>query len=276
MFKDFCLYMGFRAKDWYVQCKRKDGFKHAFHKVAIICALVLWIITAVRVVINEYKNAGKEEIITAFNSDAYTDMEAVIGVYGKYGNINITDNAKKLILEDIAREIGVEKYVINDSKDGKTSKKILSKSSVNGDVECQFVTVGEIPEAECNQYISIQVTLFDSVEAAFAYEKVLDKIVKKLDMDCDVTVNLKGEIPGKLTDGMKDILADTMIGDINADIVTQNRDAQLYTVYAYDKDIDGFIKLGKDKVNVNLSIAYDEIDNVTCVYLATPINNMDY
>ncbi|MBQ4284248.1 MAG: YwmB family TATA-box binding protein [Lachnospira sp.] len=276
MFRDYFSYIGFRIKDWYVSRKKQGGFQHTFHKAAIIFALGLWIVTAVRVVINEYKTAGKEEIITAFNSDAYTDMEAVISTYGKYGSVNITDTAKKLILQDIARQIGVDNYVMTDATDNGNKVKVLYKDSVNGRVVCRFITVGEVPQAECNQYISIEITLNDSVEAAFDYEEMLDKIVKKLDMNSDVTVNLHGEIPGQLTDGMKNILVDNMIGGIEADIVTQNRDKDLYTVYAYDKDIDGFIKMGKDKVNVNLSVFYDEIDDVTCVYLATPINNADY
>lgn len=276
MVRDLIDYVRIGAKERFKRCKERGGFDHIFHKAAIVVALVLWLIAAGRAVVKEYKSTGKEEIITAFNSDAYSDMEAVISTYGKYGNINITDSAKKLILEDIARQIGVEDYSITDSGDDNTSVKMLCKDSVNGSVVCRFITVGEIPEAECNQYISIEITLADAVEAAFSYEEKISDIVSRLDMNSDVTVNLKGEIPGRLSNGMKDILADNMIGEIGANIVTQNRQEELFTLYAYDRDIDDYIKLGKDKVNVNLSIAYDELEDVTCVYLSTPINNSDY
>ncbi len=276
MFRDLVMYIYMSVKDWFCKTKKAGGFTHIFHKTAIILALILWVITAIRVVIKEYENAGKEQIITAFNSGAYSDMEAVISTYGKYGNINITDNAKKLILEDIAREIGIENFSISDWQDGDVTQKVLTKDSVNGSVKCRFITVGEVPQAECNQYISIEIVLKAAVNSAFAYEEVVTDIVKKLDMQSKVTVNLKGEIPGQLTDGMKSMLTDAVIGDIDASVVAQNTDADMYTVYAYDKDIEGFIKLGKDKVNVNLSFCYDELRDVTCVNLATPINNMDY
>lgn len=276
MLKDFISYMGFAIRDGYRQCKKTGSFSHIFHKSAMVIALVLWLVAAGRVLINEYRKSGKEEIITAFNSEAYTHMEAVISTYGKYGNINITDTAKKLVLEDMARQIGVEDYSISDMVEGDTSTKVLCKDSVNGSVICKFITVGEIPEAECNQYISVEVRLNNAVSSAFAYEEKLKKLVDRLDMDSPVTVNLVGEIPGKLSDGMINILADTMVGQIDAKVVTDNRDEQLFTVYAYDEDIDNYIKMGKDKVNVNLSIAYDEQDNVTCVYLSTPISNLEY
>ena len=46
---------------------------------------------------------------------------------------------------------------------------------------------------------------------------------------------------------------------LGAKIVTQNRTDDLYVIYGYDDEIDEYINVGRGKVNVCISINYDEI-----------------
>lgn len=276
MLKDIVVYICLSTKEWIAKKRKRGGFMHAFQKAAVLLALILWIITAANVVASSWKRMGKEQIISAFNSETYTDIRASVATMGKYGDFNITDNAKKLILEDIAEDIGINRYTIEDTVEEGNKVKTLSQSSDNGDVVCKFITVGEVPEAKCEQYIYIGINLNNSAEAAFSYEEIVKNINEKLGINSTVTVNLVGEMEGELSSGVKDMIVDGMLRNINAKIVVQNRDNELYTVYAYDDNIKEYVKLGRDKVNVNLSIAYDEERNVTTVYLSTPINNQDY
>ncbi len=276
MLKDVAVYIYLSTKAWIERKRKSGGFIHVFQKAAMLLALILWIITAVNVVASSWKRVGKEQIISAFNNETYTDIRASVATMGKYGDFNITDNAKKLILEDIAEDIGINRYAIEDTVEEGNKVKTLSQSSDNGDVVCKFITVEEVPDAECKQYIYIGINLNNSAEAAFSYEEIVKNINEKLGIDSTVTVNLVGEMEGELSAGVKDMIVDGMLKNINAKVVVQNRDDELYTVYAYDDDIKEYVKLGRNKVNVNLSIAYNEERDVTMVYLSTPINNQDY
>ena len=276
MIRDAAAYICLSTKEWIVRKRKSGGFMYAFQKAAVLLALVLWIVAAANIIVSGWKRMGKEQIISAFNSETYTDIRASIATMGKYGEFNITDNAKKLILEDIAEDIGINRYTIEDTVEEGNKVKTLSQSSDNGDVVCKFITVGEVPQAECEQYIYIGINLNNSAEAAFSYEEIVKNINEKLGINSTVTVNLVGEMEGELNGGVKDMIVDDMLRNIDAKIVVQNRDDELYTVYAYDNDIKEHVKLGRDKVNVNLSIAYDEERDVTMIYLSTPINNQDY
>lgn len=276
MLRDAAAYICLSTKEWIVRKRKSGGFMYAFQKAAVLLALVLWIVAAANIIVSGWKRMGKEQIISAFNSETYTDIRASIATMGKYGEFNITDNAKKLILEDIAEDIGINRYTIEDTVEEGNKVKTLSQSSDNGDVVCKFITVGEVPQAECEQYIYIGINLNNSAEAAFSYEEIVKNINEKLGINSTVTVNLVGEMEGELNGGVKDMIVDDMLRNIDAKIVVQNRDDELYTVYAYDNDIKEHVKLGRDKVNVNLSIAYDEERDVTMIYLSTPINNQDY
>ena len=141
----------------------------------------------------------------------------------------------------------------------------------NGDVILKFIT-----HDEDKQYIYIGITLKNGIESAFTYEKIVKQILKDLEMTSAVNVNLKGEINGELDIQEKNALADSLLGEVGAKIVTQNRTDDLYVIYGYDDEIDEYINVGRGKVNVCISVNYDEIEDVTCVYFSTPMNNQDF
>ena len=42
-------------------------------------------------------------------------------------------------------------------------------------------------------------------------------------------------------------------------------------VYAYDRYESSYVMLGKNKVNVNISMEYDENNDMTVVHMAVPV-----
>ena len=251
MLKDIFCYIKMSIRGELETDGGKKKIKYPFQKIAIVIALALW-------------------TISAFGRQTYSDVSSSVSVYGKYGDISISDSAKKLILENIAEKIGINHYMISDLVDEEyNSVKTLSQTSVNGDVILKFIT-----HDEDKQYIYIGITLKNGIESAFTYEKIVKQILKDLEMTS--AVNLKGEINGELDIQEKNALADSLLGEVGAKIVTQNRTDDLYVIYGYDDEIDEYINVGRGKVNVCISVNYDEIEDVTCVYFSTPMNNQDF
>ena len=271
MLKDIFCYIKMSIRGELETDGGKKKIKYPFQKIAIVIALALWTITAINILYSESALSGEERIISAFGRQTYSDVSSV-SAYGKYGDISISDSAKKLILENIAEKIGINHYMISDLVDEEyNSVKTLSQTSVNGDVILKFIT-----HDEDKQYIYIGITLKNGIESAFTYEKIVKQILKDLEMTSAVNVNLKGEINGELDIQEKNALADSLLGEVGAKIVTQNRTDDLYVIYGYDDEIDEYINVGRGKVNVCISVNYDEIEDVTCVYFSTPMNNQDF
>ena len=59
-------------------------------------------------------------------------------------------------------------------------------------------------------------------------------------------------------------------------MVTGNRDDSIYTVYGYCGKIEEYVVFGSTKTNINVAITYDEQNNLTRVYMATPIISTEY
>ena len=58
--------------------------------------------------------------------------------------------------------------------------------------------------------------------------------------------------------------------------MAENRDNEMFTIYAYAKGAGSYITIGGSKINMNIAIGYDEEQDATKVYLASPVNSLDY
>lgn len=283
MLRDCWDYMVYKAEDLLKETRqdkiRSKKHTYVFQKTAVCIAGILWLITAVRVFGDTNTMADNERVISAFGNNSYREVSADITTYGKYGNMELTDTAKEIILEKAAEKIGISNYSITSGLQENGKVTTLKQTGKNGDVLCKFITFEKNADGkavEYEQYVYVGITLKNSVDAAFTYEKIARDIMKEMQIDTDVTVNLKGELYGALDDEEKEALAAQILDKMNAKKQVSRHIDDAYTVYAYDKEIENFIMVGADKVNVNVCINYDENKDVTTVYLATPLNTEDF
>ena len=244
-------------------------------RTAVVIAGILWLIAAARVFWNMPQTGVQENVLSAFGSASYKEVCADISAYGKYGSMELTDTAKEIILEKAAEKIGINRYTIEQTSRDNVETMQLSQNGENGSVLCRFITIHQ-EDVEYEQYLYIGVTLKNTVDASFTYEKLIRQIMEEMQIDTEVNVNLKGQIHGALTDTQKEQFAQDMLDMMNAKLSVGRHMEDVYTVYAYNKGIKNYIMIGKDKVNVNICIGYDEEKNETTVYLATPMNMQDY
>ena len=74
-------------------------------KAGIIIAMAVWIVTAVRL-INVNVRAG-EDVVTAFNTIKYDNVDTIIEAFGEYGKSYMEDGEKEEALISIASCIGI-------------------------------------------------------------------------------------------------------------------------------------------------------------------------
>lgn len=117
MLKDIFCYIKMSIRGELETDGGKKKIKYPFQKIAIVIALALWTITAINILYSESALSGEERIISAFGRQTYSDVSSSVSAYGKYGDISISDSAKKLILENIAEKIGINHYMISDLVD---------------------------------------------------------------------------------------------------------------------------------------------------------------
>ena len=162
---------------------RKAGF--LLQKTAVVIAGILWLIAAARVFWNMPQTGVQENVLSAFGSASYKEVCADISAYGKYGSMELTDTAKEIILEKAAEKIGINRYTIEQTSRDNVETMQLSQNGENGSVLCRFITIHQ-ENVEYEQYLYIGVTLKNTVDASFTYEKLIRQIMEEMQIDTEV------------------------------------------------------------------------------------------
>ena len=230
-------------------------------KAGIIIAMAVWIVTAVRL-INVNVRAG-EDVVTAFNTIKYDNVDTIIEAFGEYGKSYMEDGEKEDALVSIASCIGIDKnYDIEH----------------NGEVKIALNTTTEDygTYKSCTNYISINMTIIGRTDCALTYKNMIDDIFAAGKIDGYVNMSLKGELNGAVNYYERNRLADELLDILDAKVVSENRENDLFTIYAYTGLVDEYVMSAGRKININIVQEYDSVANKTVIYLSTPLNNLDY
>ncbi len=242
----------------------------------IVILIALWILAFVKFIDRE---DGKEpDFVTAFSNDSYLSTTSNIEAVVYCGNIYYSEDAKKDMLETVAGKLGIcDGYEWSSDIEDNVDTIALSKKSKYAITELKFITAKNVKdELVTRQYMLINIDILNSLESAVVYRDKVEEIFYQMKMEAEVTLTLKGSIKGQLTTKEKNNLTDEMIKSLDGAIVTEKKDSEIYTVYAYSESIEDYVVNGTDKTNINVAITYDEVLGETIIYMATPIINEEY
>ncbi len=244
-------------------------------KRAMYAVIVLWaVLTAVYM--TNMGRARKVSISTAFTDsvegEEWCELDTYIEGYGKFGVCYLTQEEKKRLVENIASALGItSSYGLATVCEDEVNTTVLSKESVNGSV-----TIKAITQEPQTQYVYVNITVYNNIDCAVSYRELVEGMFDAMGIQGNVNMNLVGSLEGALNRTEKNELADGLLDRLGAKVVTENRDNDIFTIYAYSKGAGSYITIGGNKINMNIAIGYDEEQDRTKVYLASPINSLDY
>ena len=244
-------------------------------KRAMYAVIVLWaVLTAVYM--TNMGRADKVSISTAFtdsvDGEEWCELDTYIEGYGKFGVCYLTQEEKERLVENIASALGItSSYGLATVYEEEVNTTVLSNESVNGSVTIKAIT--QEPQA---QYVYVNITVYNNIDCAVSYRELVEGMFDAMGIQGNVNMNLVGSLEGALNSTEKNELADGLLDRLGAKVVTENRDNDIFTIYAYSKGAGSYITIGGNKINMNIAIGYDEEQDRTKVYLASPINSLDY
>lgn len=163
--------------------------RYIFGRAAIVAAVLLWIINALMWYM------GSDNVVEAFTSNAEQYGNARIIAQGKYGTVYLNDNAKAIILEDMADKIGAVRYTIETKRGQDEQTTTLYQEGTNGSVECSIQTI-ESKAADqsirAEQYFTVIVDLYDCAQAAPGYADIVDDIFAKYGIEPETSLSYYG------------------------------------------------------------------------------------
>ncbi len=237
---------------------------YRFQRLMIIAAVIIWAVFATKIIVDGI-NGEKGNVVDTFCDNVYYDLSACISANGKITK-NMTAATQKLLLVEMAEKLGINRYNITEDDKGMN----LSQNSVNGAVQIDIVNT------DSGNYLKTEVILYKGFESVESYQKILSDGFDNLGIDTQVTISMKGSVLGDMQVHDRNEMAARMLNMLGAKEVASGNIQDSYVVYAYSKAVGDSVKIGKKKININITMNYDEINNITNIQLATPVYNEDF
>ena len=237
---------------------------YRFQRLMIAAAVIVWAVFAGRLVYNGVKGESMG-VVDTFCENVYYDLSAKISATGKLDG-EMSDTAKKLMMTQMAKTLGLNRYNITEDGTGI----YLTQQSVNGNADIS------IKKSSAGEYFTTDIELYKGFESASDYEKLIKQVFGEYGIDTIVSVSMKGSISGDMSQYDKSEVSGRMLKMLGAKTVTTGQIQDSYVVYAYAKSVKDSISIGKNKINVNITMNYDETRGVTDIQLSTPIYNEDF
>ncbi len=262
-------------------------------KMRFLVAVVMLLWTAVGAQIIANKVFMKDgDIIGAFMNTNSGLMESTLEITATYGNQYLTREDKLSLISFLSNGLGIrfdqeaqnyetterkETVFVKDAKRAKTTIKVVT---VNGTSSVDAFVQNSEKASGVTQYVMVRLTIYeDANNDILEYQKIVKSLFEKLKVsktNINTTLQFSGAFAGKLLLETKNKIADRMIDSLNGTIVFENRQNDLYTIYAYTGVLDEYIKVDGNKINIQVAMNYDEKNDSTKIYLATPIISGDW
>lgn len=248
-------------------------------KGMISIVVILWVLAGMQFIF-QITAKDEKQIMEAFHDIDFSSSVCEIEAYGEYLKEYLTKQEQQELLKRIGKQLGIESgFQLEAKRTDGGSETLLYKKAKRAETTLKLIT-SEIQATdnfiESRQYLSIEILLYDSVDSGFYYKDKVEEILKEEGVSTKTVLNLKGSYPGRLNLDKKNELVDRLLSRVKAKTVIENRTDDLFTVYAYTALIPEYLYHEKKKVNLTVAVTFDETENTTKLYLATPVLEESY
>lgn len=250
-----------------------------FKKAYMILVVLLWVATGA-VLIMQFNHEDESAVAQTFNQINCNYMTSNFHANGKLDSEYLTANEQQELLEEVANDIGLNsEYEILRTTEGGKRVVSLEKTAQNADVTMKIIT-NEV-EVEDNvfqakQTFVMDLNLYKYINEIVILKKNIEQTLNNSPFNCQYTMDFEAQFPGKLSLADKNRLSKWLLDEINANSIHGSKTEDLYTLYAYTDYIGEYEIVDNKAVNVNIAFNYNEEENITKLYMATPFINNDY
>lgn len=241
---------------------------------------VLWIAVIMQVAVNVYLRPDGNLLEAFVNTNSYVSSYE-LEMVAEYGNQFLSEEDKKELLIFMGNKIGLEvKEEVIIQKNSGDNEAFVHKEGKNAETLLKVATIKSEDEKGISilkHYLIIRIKLFQGHDTILQYRDVISAMFKELKAaNIETNMQLSSNYKGKLSLEQMNKITDGMITDLEGKVAYENREEELYTVYAYTGLLPEYVSSLGNKINIHVAIQYDEEADSTNVYLGTPIINKGY
>lgn len=238
-------------------------------RIGLVLLIGLWIVTGTRMITEKiiYRKHNLKEAMAVAKPGS---TEGTVTFTAKLEKEYLTQEDQKSLIRYVAENLGL---VLTEEPEPLQDKEgfVYRKSAKYAD---SIIKVIRRPETETNvYYLMVSIVLYDDDgDGVTYYRNRMTEIAKELELSQEQTaIQLLGRFRRGMTLAARDRLSDRILNKLGCEIVCENREESLYTIYAYTNGMDEYIVSAGERINVQLAMYYDEIKDETVLCVASPV-----
>ena len=252
-------------------------------KTILYVVCVLWIAVITQIVVNRFYQ-DDARIMDVFIGTGTNIEESKLNLVVDYGNEYMISSEKERIVNELATEVGLTDWEMNIESTDRTSTLKVEDTSKEQDTSIEFITVTRKEDEKnmiYNHFILMELVVKENFkenfESLLQYKKDIESYINKIgNNDYQCTIKFAGSYNGKLTSQQRDAKVNDILKGLEAKKVDFIDSDSYYTTYAYTGLVKDYIEVTGNRININIVISYNEQEDKTELYLATPILNEEY
>jgi len=253
--------------------------KNTMKLVYIIMGILILIIVLNFTSIYKKNNlVNSETLVKAFNSTGAKIINYEIYFFGTLGDdFNNLEDLRNLSNNFVSDMNINNKKLINNEMDNNDIKKIdIDGVSSDGRIIKLSFVIQKNNDKTKEKSVSVSIT--EDLKILKYRETIIEllNIFKKYKIKPKMNSCIVGNFDGKLKSEKMDIISDELFKILEAKKIEGINEKGLISISAYSPYLSENIKVKGKNVNLNLAIRYNEFENKTYIWLATPIITIEY
>ena len=218
------------------------------------------------------KSGIMKEVYSRYNFDI---IQINMKASNKINDEFLTFENQKSIIEDVFGTLSINGEIVYEEEETDFFRKIVAKRNAK-DSQTTVIVFSE-KDMEEKTTIQIEISIFKNSEEKEKIQNVIREIFKKYDVNSNLNVTMVGTINGKMEKDLQKGMAKNIMTSIRGDIKNQYENDRMYSLYGYTNLInEEEIIAGNEETNIHLAFRYNESENKTYLYMASPIISFDY
>lgn len=250
------------------------------YKKIFVLILIVSLIIYVSNIFGNNRFDGNERLIEALAYSTFKLESADINIWGEYKPKYMTIDEMKSLVVQLSNELGIdENYneIIEDTDERRSYS--IEKEGMYSLTTIKLIEIIENVQDDtfkANNYIVINITLYDRCQSILYFEKKLLKSYKNLGIEPITNLTITGSRSGNITEVQAKEIMHNIIQALDGQVRESYYTDYLKTVYGYTRHIDDYILSKGEKINMDIAITYDEEENKTYIYGAVPVITIEY
>lgn len=241
----------------------------------LVCVFALLWIAAMIQYINTDRDGSVQSMAGIIESKELEESGFVVRCRGKIDTAYYTEQEKTDWLVNAAGILNVPQdgFVETERNDNITAVSYVREGN-NAKATFKFITKEtELSPEEISlvNYMELKLSVEGVLDKAFEYRELFKDLCSGLTEEQEITIEFSGKMDGRLDEKQMNAFADNLLSELSAKEVSSEFADGSLDLYAYSDIEEEYIVTGGEKVNINIVMAYDEIEDKTCVYLSLPV-----